>query len=455
MITKTIFAGEHAALDSNVYTGGGTDDTAALQAILDKATEWGGLRLIMDGAALISGLRIHSNTTIECLNKDCGFYQKGGSNKAVVENFDRNFDVIKNRNISLLGGTYNQNCREQEHHIAGIDPIWNEKIKEVNALENSTLVFAMQFTGVENLLLRDVTIRNQRTWAMHVSNWKQVVMENIIIDLPEKMHGQNQDGLHFWGPGQFLTLRNISGDVGDDFIALAPDEHDRVSDITDVLIDGVFLDHADQGIRLLSRGKGLLDRVTIRNVSGTYRSFGFYITPWFPDDVCGNYGDILFENIDLQPEVPNYDYRAPFLFQIGGHVRHLTLRNIRDHYSENQRALFEIGWPFKRRNIEKTETFIDELTVDGFSVLRKDGFSISPFIVDGKIDRMILRNIDISCKETSDTPLIAFRPNGHIGTLAVNGLISNGLRKIADIPDGAVEHEILWNIEPPELQHSN
>ena len=47
-----IIASERVVLDSNVYTGGGTDRTAELQAILDLALD-GGVYLIMDGAALI------------------------------------------------------------------------------------------------------------------------------------------------------------------------------------------------------------------------------------------------------------------------------------------------------------------------------------------------------------------------------------------------------------------
>jgi len=454
MITKILIAGDYAALDSNVYSGGGADDTAALQALLDKAPEWGGLHLIMNGAALVSGLRIHSNTTIECLNRDCGFFLKARSNNAVIENYNRNFDEIQDRNITLLGGTYNHNCAGQDHHIPGIDPAFNEKMREINAFEQDiTLVIAMRFIGVENLTLRDLTIRNQRSWTMVAANWKHVVMENITIDLPEKRKGENQDGFHFWGPGQFLSLRNIKGDAGDDFIALAPDEHDMVSDITDVLIDGVFLDHADQGIRLLCRGTGRLDRVTIRNMTGTYRSYGFYIDPWFNDKTKGNYGDILFENIDLRPEEPNYNYRPPFLFQIGGHIEHLTFRNIRDHFSENQRVLFEISGPFPKRKEGRELSFIETLTVDGLSILRKDGLSIPPFNVDSKIGRMILRNIDISCGKT-ETPLVTFGPYGRVDTLAVNGLIAEGLRKLVDEPEGAITRKIYMNVEPAELCES-
>lgn len=49
-----------------------------------RAAGWGGLRLIMDGAALIRGLRVHSDTSIECLDDDCGFFPADGSDD---ENF--------------------------------------------------------------------------------------------------------------------------------------------------------------------------------------------------------------------------------------------------------------------------------------------------------------------------------------------------------------------------------
>ena len=60
MITKTIYASQAGAkLNSNVATGGGTDDTVALQTGLDRARDGGGVRLIMDGAALVTTLRRH------------------------------------------------------------------------------------------------------------------------------------------------------------------------------------------------------------------------------------------------------------------------------------------------------------------------------------------------------------------------------------------------------------
>ncbi len=455
MITRTILASDVAKLDSNVYTGGGTDDTAALQAILDRVPEWGGLHLIMDGAALVTGLRVHSNTTIECLNKDCGFFLKSGSNCAIIRNADIDYDERHNKNISLIGGTYNHNAKGQEHHLYVEDVregYGGGKRRFPSGEEHISFTFALRMIGVENLLMRDLTIRNQRTYAMLTCNFYNVVMENIFIDLPKKMHAQNQDGLHFHGPGRFLTIRNIAGDAGDDFIALAPDEHDCVSDITDVLIDGVFLNDADQGIRLLSAEHGRLDRVTIRNVTGTYRSFGFYMNSWEPNDVGGNFGDIVFENIDLRPTVPNYDYRPPFLFQAGGNFEHLTFRNIRDHFSRSPRTLFELSSPFHTLLQDNCRTHIKELTIDGLTVLSDSALTVPAILIDAAVDRMILRNIDISYGAQSDTPFIDFGRYGHIGTLAVNGLIANGLRTFVSPPEGAVGNTVMWNTYIPDAK---
>ena len=75
-----------AKLDSSVYDGGGTDNTVALQALLDSVAELHHLHVIMDGATLVTGLKIHTNTTIECLNRDCGFFLAGGSDCSIIQN---------------------------------------------------------------------------------------------------------------------------------------------------------------------------------------------------------------------------------------------------------------------------------------------------------------------------------------------------------------------------------
>lgn len=452
-MNTTIYASDYLKLDSDVYTGGGTDETELLQSLLDKATEWGQLRFVMDGAALVSGLKVHSNTTIECMNKGCGFYLKDGSNCAIVTNYNASYDEIKTRNITLIGGTYNHNCLHQEHHINYVEE--NDDGVEVNA---STWTIAIEFYGIENLNVRDLTVCDQRTFAFTIGNFRHVNVENTYIELMNEIPEGNQDGFHFWGPGQFLTMRNIGGKTEDDFMNIGPDERDGVSSITDVLIDGVFLDHAWQGIRLLSRGTGLLDRVTIKNVTGTYNAYGFYINPWFVDKTMGNFGNITFENIDLRPEkdilIPNYYIKSnpAFLFSIGGDMESLTFRNINWYHSVDNRNIFQIGCPFHIPFLpfENKKPRIKNFHIDGLKIIEnEDGNNDTEYmLVRGIVDRMTMRDVDIVRSETDKDSgrLLKVWPDAEIGKITLDRADIENIKDVIDVTEGNVEKIIINNV---------
>lgn len=431
---RTVYASSVARLDSNVRTGGGTDDTAAIQSLLDIARDEGGVYLIVDGAALVSGLTVYSNTTIECLNADCGFFQIAQSNRAIVTNAHWDRYTIRDCNISLIGGTYNQDCRNQEHHVPTPDSVDRQGV-----FGDIHWVFAIEFYGVENLLMRDMTILDFRTFCVTIGNFRRVTIEKVWLDLPNRMWAQNQDGFHFWGPGQFLTVRDCGGKVGDDFMNIGPDEGDRVSSITDVLVDGIYHDDADQSIRILSRGTGLVDRVTIRNVQGTYRSFGFYINAWFPDKTMGNFGDIFIENVHLTHTKPNYEFRPAMLFSIGGDIRCLTLKNIRHEHPIDARAIAEIGLPFYEtfpNNIESYEfpagrkPMLQNLIIDGLTVLENgQSQGMEQLQVFGEVGNLILKNalcVKDAGVERSGS-MLNIKPSGHIGNLVLDSVLTVGL----------------------------
>jgi len=466
---KTIIASEIAPLDSNVHTGGGTDVTDALQAALDEARTCGGVRLVMDGAALVRMLNVHSNTTIECLTPDCGFFQKAQTNRSIISNVNWDRYNHKDRNISLIGGTYNQNCRHQEHHVLWKDvhhllptqdPQHDRKIMEPHEYEVHW-VLGLEFYGVENLLIRDVIMRDFRTFAVAIGGFRNVLIENVWLDLPNRMRAENQDGLHFWGPGRFLTVRNVGGSTGDDFMNIGPDEMDGVSSIEDVLVDGVFLDDADDAIRMLTTGTGRLDRVTIRNVTGSYRSYGFYLNPWFPRATYGNFGNILFENIDLRQTAPNYDYRPPLLFNIAGNIECMTFRNIRHHKPRDNRTLFEIGVPFYKLDAimpEDNKPRMKNIIIDGLTVIEEpdasagtghiqapknaniDGvFTVSAAAagteyiqVHGEVDRLMVNNATV-LRAPGLKPagtLLAMKERGKIGTLHLSHVHTEGVETL-------------------------
>jgi len=277
-----------------------------------------------------------------------------------------------------------------------------------------------------------------------VGGFKNVYIENVWFELSgnKYRHAQNQDGFHFWGPGQFLTVKNVGGTVGDDFMNIGPDEADRESSITDVLVDGVFLDNADQGIRLLSRDKGRLDRVTIKNVTGTYRTFGFYVNPWFADGSnYGNFGNITFENIDLRAVGVDYFYHDPFLFSIGGNIECMTFRNIIDHNPSDNRTLFELGLPYENLEVEipadnkpKMGTFI----IDGLTMTENgDAASGAECIrVFEKVDRLVLRHVlAVKGGEQPNGHLIAFQKDGAIDELILHDVTTRGFDGMIDEPE--------------------
>lgn len=442
-----IQASDIVKLDSNVITGGGTDVTEQLQAVLDKAPEYGRLHLIMDGAALVRGLKVHDNTTIECMDKSCGFYLADNSDCAVLATARFSYsENERTKNITLIGGTYNHNCLHQAHHVTSNDPneVAQNMPERYMTEECNHYTVAMEFIGVENLNVRDVTVRDQRTFAFTVGNFKHVNIENTWIELENEIPLGNQDGFHFWGPGQFLTMRNIGGRTEDDFMNIGPDERDGVSSITDVLIDGVFLDHAWQGIRLLSRMNGRLDRVTVRNVTGTYRSFGFYINPWFISDTNGNFGSITFENIDLRSEeslMPSECDHPLFLFSIGGDIESLTLRNIKWYHPYDNRNLMQIGYPthdFGREFVKMPR--VGTLLIDGLEINEKspDNADTVYTVLRGIVDRLIIRDADMTRaeEEKGNGCFLKVKSDGEIGRLTLSRAYFENLGTLFDLSEG-------------------
>jgi hypothetical protein len=378
-------AGAH--LDSDVNQGGGTDDTALIQAILDRAPKLGALKLIVDGPILVTGLKVHSNTTIECMNRDCGFYLADNSNRPLIANATPQPEGRADHNLSFLGGTYNGNAEHQEHST-----------KE----HGWTTAFALH--GVEQVLFRDVSISNSRTFAVYLTNWRRAVFENIYINLDHIPKHSNQDGIHVQGPGEFLSIRNVQGRAWDDMIALNNDDlgadwtsegkfvrrpakqfppHSGFGAVTDVDIDGVQADDCAQVIRILSRASRL-DRVSIRNVKGTYRDFGVWIMPFLREG--GNIGRLEFENIDLRPVGPRaYDYMPPFLFWFAGKMEQVALKNVSSHAPIDDRPLVWI----------QPDAKIDRLLIDGLNVYdpRKE-IGHTPLIrADGRIALLQVRDV--------------------------------------------------------------
>ena len=379
-----------AKLDSDVNKGGGTDDTALIQGILDRAPKLGSLKLIVDGAILVRGLKVHSNTTIECLSSACGFFLADHSDQPIFINADPSRTERKNQNIAFLGGTYNGNSANQTPHTI-----------ESKLPPGRNWTVGIGLYGVEQVTMRDVTIRDMTTLAVQFSNCERVTCENVFIHVGQKPI-PFQCGIQFHGPGRFLSMRNIHGNPGDDIIAIIADglysdwnkqgeftyndfmgPNVSFGPISDVDIDGVFIDGAHNGIRISSRASRV-DRISIRNVQGTFTKYGFFISPqWRPG---GDFGRITFENIDLRPLEPDFG-PLPFIFLIQGNIEQLTLRNIHSHLPVDSRPVVWV----------QPSSDIGVLRVDGMSIYQKDPRSAqTPLIqVDGHVSLLSVNDVTL------------------------------------------------------------
>jgi hypothetical protein len=203
-----------------------------------------------------------------------------------------------------------------------------------------------------------------------------------------------------------MSIRNVQGRAWDDLIGFCFDDlrgsldsegkfvPDRVAKLTfcsaagighvsDVDIDGVQADDCAQVIRLQSRHSGA-DRFSIRNVKGTYRDFGIWITSYLCEG--GNYGRLEFENIDLRPAGQRaYDYLPPFLFWMAGKMDQVILKNISSHAPIDDRPLVWI----------QPDAKIGLLRIEGLNVFdpRKE-IAHTPLIrADGRIALLQVRDV--------------------------------------------------------------
>ena len=400
---KFVKLSDYATADSDVINGGGTNCTEKIQTVLDMAKEGGGLFVTVDGGFLTGTLTVYSHTTLFCPNEACGFYLKDDTNAPLIRNAHFSQGEREDRDISFIGGTYNFNCRHQLHDRGEIDS--DDPVIRFT----HSWVFGMMFYGVYSLKVQGAVFRNQRTFAFVCGNAEQVAMENIRIDLPDIMNAQNQDGLHFFGPSKNIVLRDISGTAGDDFIALAPDEFDAKSYITDVLIDGVHLNNSDQGIRLLCRGKGLLDRIIIRNVTGTYKCFGFYINPWASPEYkegerYGNYGSVTIENVDLKQTELKYPYTKAFLFRLGGIIDTVKISGVNYVNAAGEADFMQIGgdYTFFDEREGDYKTTIGNLLVENVTV--SSDFPTGGIVVRScEIDNMTVKNANAEIENLNGT----------------------------------------------------
>ncbi len=273
------------------------DSTKLLQQMLDQR---GDVRIPGGEYTISDTLIIYDNTKLS-LSFDTVIRLADGSNCVMLKNQACQTSG-KNHNILVEGGKWDGNNKGQEPDTKP---------------EGKAYYFGvvMRFEEMEDLTVRDVTVKDPSRYAIQIKNTDRFTVDNITFDY--NMYQKCMDGVHVQGWARNGMIRNIKGATNDDLVALNCDDYYddgekrgiSQGDIENVVIDGVYADNGYTAIRLLSCGSRMRN-IKIRNVFGTYRLYGVSFTQH--DIVPG--APVWFDNIDIdgvycakQPQNPPVD----------------------------------------------------------------------------------------------------------------------------------------------------
>jgi hypothetical protein len=270
------------ALNSNIDTGGGTDDTAALQAILDLASS-SPIEVVIDGVALVSSkLIIKGSTKIRGISGG-GVFQAAGTNDHILTTagvFNPS-TIISSIIIEKL--VLNGNGNNQAKWVGGYGYTSTGAVATTQS--DWGWIFGVWLARYSQLVMRDVTIRNAKTFALTLMQAGDAHLTNIKTlwdDGGTGFIGQNRDGIHLWGDLNKVHAKGFSSNGDDDTIALNTSENvgwtnaawSRGSSggyLGDILFEDVEFLNASNGIRTYYDGYlpgAKIGRFVLRNARG-------------------------------------------------------------------------------------------------------------------------------------------------------------------------------------------
>ena len=195
---------------------------------------------------------------------------------------DCNISIIGRKAAILDGGEYN-GLSERNHMQNGLPPIWKNNL--------------ILFTNVNGFMIKGISCRNQRWWALNFVYCSNGYLGNIdfcacdtAIDAQgNAYHGlkhskykeilvKNADGIDLRQGCHHITIENITGFTEDDSIALTAldwqlEKHFKVdglpSDLCDITIRNIATAAFCANVRLLNQGEIKLHDILIDGVYDT------------------------------------------------------------------------------------------------------------------------------------------------------------------------------------------
>ena len=416
-------------MDSNLESGGGTDNTAAMQALLDLAPALGSVHIVNDGPALVGALNYHGNTTVECTGGG-GFYLKDATNRAMFRNANPvGSGAVTDKHIRFINCTFNGNAVNQ----VGIGAYNRREV-------DGTLIGLVQLYGVEDVKVLNCTFINSKSIALHFSNATNFLVEDCYID--SNLLGEyQQGGCQVEGPASNFTIRRLKGSTQDDLVGIASNDNVYVEgpftgigpyvaggDITDwSVLDLQGIGKAFSGVRLFNPGASAnrIDRGLIDGVTGTFTLAVLWNEPGgVYNPAHGNIGTVTLRNVNVHM----LDTVLPAITIPGGRggvmlynsIDNLILENINFNDPEDNRSHLYID----------RDCDIKSLYINGFNVFDTvDNGSTAMFLLDNgaRLRNGNFRNINWvrGSSHARAATLMQINAGCTVDNLFINGLYAN------------------------------
>jgi hypothetical protein len=297
-------------LDGDPSTGAGTDNYAALQAVLDN----GFVHLIIDGTAGVrTALKLWSNTTVEGLWDTDHLFKLGQPNDGgpvlVNKHPVLGPTTPTDRNITLRNLNIDGNRRRYGSGNTGTVPAFSDPQYRAIVNDSGYVVPSIGFFGVDGLTVENLHVYDSPAYGIQLANTHNARFVNYGKTRVAGDPYNGDDVFHLQGHCSNIQLVNLYGETLDDFIALNANDGNDIpgnpvtfppgtvvaGPINNVSISQVRADACLDVVRFLSASAAApITNVTISDIratcAGATDSYGGFYFDTFGVPGDGSYG---------------------------------------------------------------------------------------------------------------------------------------------------------------------
>lgn len=354
---------EYNIVDFGAVADGTTNNAAAIQSAIDKATENGGRVVVPSGEFLSGTLVLKSNVE---LYLEKGAVLISSLKEADILDFAKLFED-DNACTGWDGGCFLFACHEKNITISGEGVIYGQgdKVFVDDNADNGAHECPLQVTAfrprttffedVENLTVRDVTIKDAAFWTLHMAGCRHVLVKDIKI--LNDVRGANNDGIDpdccqdvmisgclvktgddaivvkttkpmaaKYGASENIAISNCILYSHDSGLKIGTETH---GDIRNILLSDCVIKDCSRGVGIWVRDGATIEDIHVHHITGNVLKYADGMREQGPTMWWGN-GEPIF----IDATYRNSEHKYP------GKIKNITFDHI---YMKAESSIFVAG----------------------------------------------------------------------------------------------------------------